>query len=272
MQKTNLKTKTIGIIGAGNMGEALIGQLGKDFLPLIVSERNIAQKKYIARKYNFNAFKDNISLCKKTDIIILAVKPQDIKAVLLEIRPYVNKKHLLISIAAGIKTSYIEQLLGNSFAVVRAMPNAPALVKSGITCVCGGKYAQSNDLKTAKLVLSYLGEVVEVKEGLFNVVTALSGSGPGFFAYFIDCFIQAAEKQGLDAKTAKTLAIDTLLGTAILLKTTRITPYELMKRVASKKGTTVAGLKVLQNYKVHNIIFRVISNAARRAKELSNSA
>ncbi|MFH1777420.1 MAG: pyrroline-5-carboxylate reductase [Candidatus Omnitrophota bacterium] len=268
MKKNYLKNKTMGIIGAGNMGEALISRMHKDF-KLLVTDKRMSRKRYLSTRYQIKLLDNNRRLCEQADIIILAVKPQDMRNLLIEIKADITKRHLIISIAAGIKTGFIEKLLGNNIHVVRVMPNTPALIGCGVSCFCYGRFATAHDLQAAESILLFLGEAVLLKEKLFDVVTALSGSGPGFLAYFIECFIQAAKKQGLTEDKAKRLFVKTMHGTARLIEETRISPRALISKAASRGGTTEAGIGILKQYRVNDIINMVIKKATHRAKELS---
>lgn len=223
-------------------------------------------------------------LVDKSDAIILAVKPQDFDTTLTEIKPVMNADKVIISIAAGIPTSFIEKKLGVC-RVIRTMPNMPAQVGAGVTAITEGKFITQEDLELAEDIFEYVGEVLNVKEFKMHAVTAVSGSGPAYVCYFleknncdpnhvpqdkkdyfIESFISAAKKIGFDAEIAGELVHATYFGTLKYLKEIAITPAELRKRVTSKGGTTEAAIAVLEK---GGVLSEAVFAAAKRAEELS---
>ena len=239
------------IIGAGNMGMAIASR--------------IKDKALLSDKYK--RISDNITVAKRSGIIILAVKPQDIGEVLKEIKPYVKGK-LIISIAAGVTTRSIEKALPG-VRVIRVMPNMPAVVGKGISAVSCGKYATRRDFKIAFSVFSALGEVIEVKEKMIDAVTAVSGSGPAYYFLFTYLLAKAAEASGLEKSIALKLARATFIGAAEVLKSSKLSTEELVKKVASKGGTTEAALEVFKQKKLEAIIKKAVKQAAHRSKNLT---
>ncbi|MDP2922060.1 MAG: pyrroline-5-carboxylate reductase [Candidatus Omnitrophota bacterium] len=240
----------IGIIGFGNMGSAIASRVK---VKTLISDKN-------------KRISSNVSVAKNSDTIILAVKPQDIKDALKEIRPYVKNK-LVISIAAGVRTALIEKLLPGA-RVIRVMPNMPALAGKGISAITRGRGAKAVDMKKACGIFSKVGEVVEVKEDMMDAVTAVSGSGPAYYFLFTYLLAKAGEGVGLDKKLSLKLAIQTLIGAAELVKSKDIALEELVKRVASKGGTTEAALKVFKKENLESIIKKAVKRAAHRSKQL----
>ncbi len=241
----------IGIIGAGNMGMAIALRIkGKAFL----SDKN-------------KRISDNITVATRSDIIILAVKPQDIGEVLKEIKPYVKEK-LVISIAAGVTTFSIEKALPGA-RVIRVMPNMPAMVGKGISAVSRGRFSARRDLKIVFRIFSNLGEVIEVKEKMMDAVTAVSGSGPAYYFLFTHLLAKAAEASGLEKTIALKLARATFIGGAEVIKASKLSTEELVKKVASKGGTTEAALKVFKQEKLEAIIKKAVKQAAHRSKNLT---
>lgn len=238
----------IGIIGAGNMGMAIASRVkGR----ILLSDKN-------------KRISNNTSVATRADIIILAIKPQDMEGVLKEIRPYVKGK-LVISIAAGITTSCIEKFLGRE-RVVRVMPNMPSMVGKGISAISLGRFAKANDLKTAFRIFSKLGSVVKVKESLLDAVTAVSGSGPAYYFLFTHLLAKAGEASGLEKSLALKLAKATFIGASEVVKSKDLSMEELIKKVASKGGTTESALKVFKNRDLESIIKQAVKTALLKSR------
>jgi len=261
-----------GFIGGGKMAAAMISDMVKSgTVPpadLFVCDVSEERRAIIKEKYGVNVVADNNELAATCNIIFLAVKPQHQDEILTEIAPAINDNHLIISIAAGRLISSIEKLLPNA-KVIRVMPNLPAVVSEGMSVFCGGKRATDADRETTAKLLSCFGKVLELPESKFDAVTALSGSGPAFFAYLPALMIDAAEKLGLERSDAALLAKQTMLGTAKLLITEDLNPNDLIDSVCSAKGTTVAGMDVLRASAMQQIITATLEAAANRSKELS---
>lgn len=258
----------IGIIGFGNMGCAIYQRI-KSRYTAYVFDKDKAKTDNLQR---INAACSLADLAAKSDCVILAVKPQDFDAVLAGIKRYIDKK-LVISIAAGIRTGFIEKFLADA-RVVRTMPNMPAKIGKGITCLAAGKSASKKDLAAAQKLFACLGRTLTVKEGLMNAVTAVSGSGPAYVCYYLESekqnfladFQAAAEGLGFSLKEAKFLAQATNCGTRAFLKKTKISPSQLMREVASKGGTTEAALEVLR---AGGSLKEAVKAALKRADALS---
>lgn len=265
--------KKIGIIGCGNMGEALFSRLAKMIeksTALMVGEQDAARRDYIQTKYKIIVEIDNNAVVKFADVIILAVKPKDFESVLKqEVCCGLSEKKLFISIAAGITTKYIERAVGKDIPVIRAMPNMGALIGEAVTSLSRGSSAGDRDMDTAKEIFALIGDVVEVDEELVDAVTAVSGSGPAYFFYMIDALTSAAESAGLDRKTASRLVLKTALGSAKLLEASREDPQVLIKKIASKGGTTEAALNIFEKKRFKNIVNDAVKAAYKRSKELS---
>lgn len=267
----------IGIIGYGNMGSA-IGQRLKAQFRVWAFDKD---KSKTAGLRGIEIAADVLSLINAVRAVILSVKPQDFEEVLKGISGAIGTK-LVISIAAGISTAYIENRLGQ-VRVIRAMPNLPAKVGKGITCLCRGGFASAKDLDFAKKIFGNLGETMPVEESLMNAVTAVSGSGPGYFYHLIQGkkkqewedyaqlvfaprLSEAAQRIGFTAAQAELLAQATVEGSVALLKESGLLPEVLCKQVTSKGGTTEAGLRVLLG--IDSLTDAVLA-ALRRAEELS---
>jgi len=257
--------KTIGIIGGGNMGEALIKGLYSKHC-VYVCETNASRINYLKNKYRGIILGD-LKVVEDASVVILAVKPQDMELLLTQVP--VGKNKLIISIAAGLTTKFFEKHIGGKVRVVRAMPNMPAFVKEGMTAVCGGRYAKSADIKTAQGILNAIGETVVVKESMMDAVTAVSGSGPAYVFLFVEQWISGAMKLGFDKVRAKQLVYKTLIGSAYLLGQSPFDASELRAKVTSKGGTTQAAMDVFSKGKLDQLMFKALSAAKKRSKELA---
>jgi len=261
-----------GFIGGGTMAEAMIASLIESRVvgahQVFASDVSAERRSHLKKRYGINVYSKNSIVPGMARIVFLAVKPQHLDAVLKEIRPAVSGKHLVISIAAGKKIGSVQSGLPGS-RVIRVMPNLPSVVAAGMSVFCAGSSATGADRRTATKLLSCFGEVLELPEETLDAVTALSGSGPAFFSYLLDCMVSAAVSEGLDREAAVLLAEQTMLGTSKLLKEKDIEPRELVKAVASPQGTTAAGLAVLRKSAFRKTVRRMIRAAARRSRELS---
>ncbi len=261
--------KTITFIGTGKMAAALISCIYKNKLAkeIIASDHN--KKNLIKIKSKFKEIKtttNNVEAVQNSEIIFICVKPQDMYIVLNEIKDTV-KNQLIISIAAGIKLKHIEKILKNK-RVVRVMPNINCLVGEMAAGFSKGRYATKQDVKEVSKLLNSAGIAFHIKEDLIDALSSISGAGPAFFAYFIEAMAQAGIKHGLQKEIAYKLAAKTALGTGKLMLEKNLSPEELIKMVASKKGVTLAGLEVLDKNKTKKIIEKTINAAIKRSKEL----
>ena len=259
--------KHIGIVGGGNMGAAIIGSIFKKY-KVVVCEQDKKRAQMLRRKFSV-AVQDLPSLVQQSDIILVAVKPQDIEDVLAAISLHLTNKKFVISIAAGITTSYMEKKLGNKSRVIRTMPNMPAQIGEGITAACRGAHATQVDLLLTCKILNAVGKTVVVKEDLIDAITAVSGSGPAYVFFFVECFLRAAENLGLDKKLSSELVKSTLLGSAHLLYQQQDDAAALRAKVTSKGGTTQAALEVLLKNRFEEIFLEALAAAKRRAGELA---
>lgn len=262
----------IGIIGCGNMGqillESLLSDKIKDIDKIFISDKDQAKLEIIKKKYNINT-STNKDLVKVSDVVIIAVKPQDIQLLLNEISDKINNSKLIISIVAGVKIAYIESFFDRYIPVIRIMPNIACLVKEGISAVSMGSYTEDKDLKLTELIFSRLGEVISIDESLMDVVTVISGSGPGYLSFIIDNIISETILHGIEEDLAKKLILKTCIGTVKILEKTDFTPKELMNKVASKGGTTEAALNIFKEKKMDDILRNAIKSAISRSKDLS---
>jgi pyrroline-5-carboxylate reductase len=271
----SLKNKTIAFLGAGNMGEALIRGLltAKTVAPsqIIATDVRAERLDDLAKAYGIRTTDDNVKAGTDADIVLLAVKPQQMSAVLAPLKSAAAAHKLYISIVAGVTTARIESELGGKARVVRVMPNTPALVGAGAAALAKGAHATGDDLAAAELILGAVGIAARVEERFIDAVTALSGSGPAYVFFVTEAMIKAGVAAGLDEALAKKLAIQTVYGAAKLLVESGEDPESLRRKVTSPGGTTEAALKVMSERKLTEIFAEAIKAAEQRSRELSES-
>jgi pyrroline-5-carboxylate reductase len=267
-----IASKKIGFIGGGNMGEALIKGLlvsGRlDASLLMVSDISQQRVHHLQETYKVVIAADNVELASGVDVIVIAVKPQQVDDVLAEIRARLEQLPLLISIAAGVGLAYIEQGLGKPTPVVRAMPNTPALILAGASAIAGGTYAESDHLALARELFESVGLVVEVDEIHMDAVTGLSGSGPAYVFFFMEALIDAGVMMGLSRAVARDLAVHTTLGAAKLMAESDAHPAALKDQITSPGGTTIHGLAVLEAGGMRGLLMDAVAAATERSEEL----
>ena len=269
-----LASKSLSIIGAGNMGQALLGGLVDSHAiepgQVRVHNRRDERTRAVADRFGVRAATSNVDCAKEADIVLLGVKPQILLQVLDDLRGHLSDP-LVISIAAGISTRQIEDALGHQARVVRAMPNTPALIKQGATAISAGAHATDEDMSIAKAILGPTGHVASVDESLLDAVTGLSGSGPAYVFLIIEAFADAGVKVGLSRETALDLAVQTIQGSARMLQETQMHPGQLKDMVTSPGGTAIAGLHTLEEGGMRTTIMNAVEAATRRAKELGET-
>ncbi len=266
-----LKEK-IGLIGVGNMGTAILeGLLRKEMiLPSQIWIYDKIQEKVedFARRWKVNTASSNSTLASGVDLILLAVKPQDLKATgdeLRKARPF----PIVLSILAGTPISKIHEHFGREVKAVRAMPNLGAKVGESVTAIAG---SEAKPIALACQIFSACGKVLELDEKYFDLVTAVSGSGPAYFFYVMELLTKEGVRGGLPEEKAKLLAVQTALGAALLASQAKESPEELRKQVTSKGGTTEAALKILEAKNFSEIFHEAVEAARQRGKELSKNS
>ena len=263
---------TTGIIGAGVMGETLLAGLLRAGMPpadLVVGERREDRRAELAAKYGVE-IADNAAVAALSDTIILLVKPQDMASVLGEISPTLKPGALVISIAAGITTTYLESLLPAGTHVVRAMPNTPALFEEAMTAVSPGSTCTEQHLAVAEELLKSVGKVMQLPEKYQDAVTAISGSGPAYIYYVAEAMIEAGVMLGLPRDLATDMVKQTVFGAATMLKDSGLHPTVLREQVTSPGGTTVAALRVFDDFKVRAAFLSAMEAARDRSRELGS--
>lgn len=265
----------IGFIGGGNMAEAMVKGLlaaGRPASSILVSEPDAGKAAALTRRYGVATTADNADVMKAARTIVLAVKPQILGDVMAALAPLATKKHLFVSIAAGVLLARLEKGLGGSARVVRVMPNTPCLVGKGASVLCAGKHASAADVKLAKAIFASVGDAHVVKdEKLLHPVTALSGSGPAYVYRFAEALIEGGVKGGLDLAMARALAFQTIAGAAQMMIETGQEPADLRRAVSSPGGTTLAGLAVLDDKDLVGTVKGALAAAARRSVELGKA-
>lgn len=274
MSKPKLK-QVIGFIGAGNMARSIAGGLianGWSKENIILSDPNTSQKSSIEQALGVNVYTDNAEIVRQADILVLAVKPQILKEVALEIADQLKEKNpLLISIAAGIRVKDIAKWTGSNMSIVRAMPNTPALIGAGACGLFANKQTTTAQHELAESILRATGVTVWVdNEKLLDVITALSGSGPAYFLLLMETMVSAAVKSGLDQKSAELLTLETALGAAKMALESEEDPGKLRARVTSPGGTTEAAINTLEQGQFNDLIGNAINAATMRSKELAD--
>ncbi len=266
-------TKLIVFVGGGNMGEALISGLLRSthWKPsqIIACDVRHDQLANLQLRYKVRASADNRWAVRQAGIVLLAVKPQQMKHVLEELGPVVRRKHLVLSIAAGITTSFIEGFLAKGVPVIRIMPNTPALIGQGMAVIARGRFARHAHERTARGIMETVGKVVSVPEREMNAVTAVSGSGPAYVFYVAEAMTEAGVKMGLPAQVADQLVRQTIKGAGALLAQSNEDARTLRERVTSPGGTTEAALKVMEGAKIRGIFMKALKSAKDRSNELS---
>lgn len=263
-------TYRLGIIGCGNMGEALLkGIIDSDAVGLeeiIIYDKDSDRRSYLKSQYSIN-LSDNLKDTLDSENILLAIKPQNLHEFIEQVKEIKLEGKNIISILAGIPTGYFEKKLGR-LSVIRIMPNTPALVKQGMLVISRGEYASQRDLDFARMITSNLGEAVVVEEKFQNLATALSGSGPAYYFLFCKCLIDAAEKKGMDRQVAKKLVVETMAGSAALIKESGRELGQLIAMVTSPGGTTEKALEQFRAWNIEEMVRSAIESAIGRAHEL----
>lgn len=266
--------RRIAILGTGKIGEALIAGLlsssWREPSELAASCRREERERELTERYGVQATCSNAEAVAGAALVVIAVKPQDIEALLGEIGGMLAPEQTVLSVAAAIPTAAIERRIAASVPVVRAMPNTPSVVHEGIAGICAGAHANDEHLSLAEEVLSHLGAVVRVQEPYMDAVTAVSGSGPAYFALLAEAMIEAGILLGLSREISTQLVVQTMLGTAKQLRDLRMHPVELREMVTSPGGTTISAIRELERAGVRAAFLNAIQAAMDRSRELAS--
>jgi pyrroline-5-carboxylate reductase len=270
-----LKGKKLGVIGVGKLGEALVtgllkqGELRReDIAGSVGHEKSLGR---VRERLGIEVTLDNRAVVPGRDIIILAVKPQNMDKVAKEVAEVVTPQQLVITVAASISTAFVEARLNQPVPVIRAMPNTPCVLNSGMTVICGGLYAREEHIKTAEAIFKSVGEAVFLDEALMDGVTGLSGSGPAYIYVVIESLSEAGVKLGIPREVSTLLAAQTMLGAARMVLELKAHPALLKDVVTTPAGCTIDGLLELEEGKLRVTLIKAVVKAAERARELVHS-
>ncbi len=264
--------RRIAVIGAGRIGEALISGLlssgWREAADITASTRRPERVIELTERYGIDVTASNVEAAAGAALVVLAVKPQDIDVLLGEIGPAITVEQTVLTVAAATSTATIERHLASGVPVVRAMPNTPSTVHEGVAGLCAGAHADEEHVSLAEDALAHLGAVVRVPERHMDAVTAVSGSGPAYFALLAEAMIEGGLLLGLSREISTQLVIQTMLGTAKQLRDERLHPVELREMVTSPGGTTIAAIRELESAGVRAAFLNAIQAAMTRAREL----
>lgn len=268
--------RTVGFVGAGAIGEALIKGLVLtarvvDAARVIAADVRADHLTALGKRYGIRTSAHNQDVAAEADALVLCVKPQTMDAVLREIAGRVRRETLVVSVAAGVPIAAIERRLGREARVVRVMPNTPALVGAGATALAAGASATADDLALARRIFDAVGATVVLEEAALDAVTGLSGSGPAYVFLIIEALADAGVKVGLARRDAQSLAAQTVLGSAKLLIETGEHPGQLKDQVCSPGGTAIAGIATLEAGGLRTTLINAVEAATRRSRELGDA-
>jgi pyrroline-5-carboxylate reductase len=268
-----MTNRTVALLGGGKMAEALIGGLirsgGRTPEEIMVTCRRDERARELAGKYGVAATLDNPEAARWASTLVLMAKPQDLEVLLSQIRADVTPQDLVISFAAGIRTSFVEKHLPDEVPVVRVMSNVPVMVDEAMSVLAAGRMATDEHLGTAEELLGYVGKVLRLKESHLDAVTATSGSGPAYFFLLAEAMIEACILLGLSRDVATELIVQTMLGSAKMLRDTGKHPVELREMVTSPGGTTIEAIRRLEEAGVRAAFLNAIDAANRRSEQLA---
>ncbi len=267
-----LRVKKLALIGAGKLGEGLLsGLLGSQLIPPNRVEVTVAhadRADYLAEKYSVKAHTSNARAVAGADLVIIALKPQQVKGFLGEVRNKLRRDALLISAAASVSTPLIERQLGHAARVIRAMPNTPCLIRQGMTSLSAGRHATPQDVELAREIFTSMGRTVVVDEKHMDAITGLSASGPAYVYLIIESLAEGGVKMGLPRELSTELSAQTLLGASALVLETGEHPAKLKDVVTTPAGCTIDGLLELEEGGLRVTLIKAVVRAAERAKQL----
>ncbi len=265
--------RTIAFLGGGRMGEALIAGLlrsgGRSVDEILVTCRREERARELTARLGVSASLDNAEACRFANVLVLMAKPQDLETLLSQIAEHVTLDHLVVTFAAGIRTSFVEQHLIPDVPVVRVMSNVPVMVDEAMSVIAPGRHAEDKHLAVAEELLGYVGKVLRLEERYLDAVTATSGSGPAYFFLLAEAMIEACILLGLSRDVATELIIQTMLGSAKMLRDTGTHPVELREMVTSPGGTTIEAIRHLEEAGVRAAFLNAIDAARKRSEELA---
>jgi pyrroline-5-carboxylate reductase len=261
----------VAVIGAGKIGEVLLSGLLRSGWPadrLLATVRRPERGEELASRYGIEVV-DTADAVSRADVLAVAVKPQDAAALMADLGPKVPRERLVVSLCAGLPTSFFANWLPDGVAVVRAMTNTPALVDAAMTAISAGAFANSDHLALAEELFTPLGRVIRLPESQQDAVTALSGSGPAYFYYLVEAMTDAGILLGLPRQVAHDLIVQTAIGSAIMLRDSGEHPVKLREAVTSPAGTTINAIRELENHGVRAALLAALEAARDRAREIA---
>ncbi|MDO9535538.1 MAG: pyrroline-5-carboxylate reductase [Bacillota bacterium] len=262
----------LAFIGCGTMGTALLEGIVSNKLEkpedVILFDKDPFKTQALNQKLGVNIADELHSLCSKAKVIFLCVKPQDMKKLLLHIKPFIHSEHLLISVAAGLSISFFEEHLNNPLKIIRIMPNTPCIVGEGMSVISKGKNVSPDEENYVVTLIESLGKVVSVEENLLSAVTGLSGSGPAYVFMVIEALADGGVEMGLTREMSFLLSAQTVLGAAKMFLETGEHPALMKNKVTSPGGTTSAGLLALEEGAVRASLIKAVMESAKKAQEM----
>jgi pyrroline-5-carboxylate reductase len=265
---------TIAVIGAGKIGEVLLSGLLKAGWPadrLIATARRPERAELLSERYGIRVL-DNASAVAEAEVVVIAVKPQDAAVLMTDLGAQIPRDKLLITLCAGLPTSFFTKFLAGGTPIIRVMTNTPALVDEAMTAISAGPHATAEHLELAEELFSPLGRTIRVPESQQDAVTALSGSGPAYFYYLVEAMTDAGILLGLPRQVAHDLIVQTAIGSAIMLRDSGEHPVKLREAVTSPAGTTINAIRELENHAVRAALLAALEAARDRAKEIAEQA
>jgi pyrroline-5-carboxylate reductase len=264
-------TDRIAVLGGGKMGEALLSGMlraGRSPDDLLVTVRHDERAELLRERYGVKAV-SNAEAAKSADTLLLTVKPQDMAALLEELAPHVPADRLVVSVAAGTTTAFIERRLAEGIPVVRVMSNTPVLVDEAMSAISAGSHATEEHLQRTEAVFTPVGKTIRVPESQQDAVTALSGSGPAYFFYLVEAMTDAGILLGLPRNVAHDLIVQTAIGSAVMLRDSGEHPVTLRENVTSPAGTTINAIREMENHGVRAAMLSALEAARDRGRELA---
>ncbi|SES15052.1 pyrroline-5-carboxylate reductase [Gracilibacillus ureilyticus] len=263
----------ITFLGAGSMAEAIIaGMTANNIVPakqiIATNHSNKERLKELAEKYQIQTTSNKQEAVSKSDVIILAMKPKDIRKATDEIKSWLNKDKVIVSLLAGISTTFIENQLNESNPVIRVMPNTSATIGLSATTITGGQFATEENMKLVETLIQSVGTTEIIKEDEMDAFTAIAGSGPAFYYYMLEAMEQFVHEKGLDMEIAKPLIVQTIKGVAEMLNTSPDSTKTLREKITSPGGTTEAGLKALADHEFQQAVIACLHKATDKSAEL----
>lgn len=266
--------ETVAVLGAGKMGEALLSGMlraGRAASNLLFTERHEDRARELTDRFGIEAV-SSVAAAERADTLLVAVKPQEIGALLDDLADAVTPRNLVISIAAGIPTTLFERRLADGTPVVRVMSNTPVFVDEAMSAISAGAHAGEEHLERTEDLLRPVGKVIRIPEAQLDAVTALSGSGPAYFFFLVEAMIDAGILLGLPRAVAAELIVQTAIGSAVMLRDSGQHPVQLRETVTSPGGTTIAAIRELENHGVRAALLSALEAARDRSRELAAEA